>query len=178
VRRTSLASFECPIAQTLDVVGDPWTLLVVRDAFFGVCRFEDFRRSLDIPRATLSARLMTLVEHGVLERRAGPERPVRHHYLLTEKGRALGPVLTTMLQWGNQWSSLGDASVELVDLSTGRPVRPVVIDQVTGRPVSELRLTRQRRSGAPVAPGAGSGSDEQIGDGDEAVGEGVDVVDR
>lgn len=89
MKRTSFGHVNCSIAQTLDVVGDPWTLLVVRDAFFGVTRFEDFRRSLDIPRATLTSRLDTLVEHGVMERRQYQQRPERHRYLLTEIGRGL-----------------------------------------------------------------------------------------
>jgi DNA-binding HxlR family transcriptional regulator len=75
MRRTSFGTMRCSIARTLDVVGDPWTLLVVREAFFGTTRFDDFRRNLDIPRATLSARLATLVEHGVLDRRSEPDTP-------------------------------------------------------------------------------------------------------
>ena len=105
MRRSSWSGVDCSIAQTLDVVGDPWTLLVVRDAFFGLRRFEDFRRSLGIPRATLSARLATLVDHGVMVTREYSDQPVRHEYLLTAKGRALGPILVAMLQWGDEWSA-------------------------------------------------------------------------
>lgn len=150
MRRASLAAVECPIARTLDVVGDPWTLLIIRDAFFGSRRFEDFRRVLGIPRATLTTRLASLVEHGVLERREYSTRPVRHEYVLTRKGRALGPLLVAMLQWGDEWSDLGDASVELVDRESGRPVRAVYLDECSGRPVAELRLTRRRRGGEPI----------------------------
>ncbi len=85
MKRKPLGHMNCSIAQTLDVVGDPWTLLIVRDALFGTTRFDDFRRSLGIPRATLATRLDTLVEHGVMERRRYQERPERHEYVLTER---------------------------------------------------------------------------------------------
>ena len=144
MKRASLAGFDCPIAQTLDVVGDPWTLLIVRDAAFGVRRFEDFRRSLGIPRATLSARLAALVEHGVLELEEYSERPPRHEYTLTEKGRALRPILITMLQWGNEWSSVADSPVHLVDRDTGDPVQAVLVDEHSGRPLRDIRVERRR----------------------------------
>jgi DNA-binding HxlR family transcriptional regulator len=150
VKRTSLATADCPIARALDVVGDPWTLLVVRDAFFGARRFDDFRRSLGIPRATLAARLATLVEHGVFDRREYSTAPSRHEYVLTAKGRSLGPLLVAMLHWGDEWSDLGDAAVELVDADTGRPVRPVYVDGESAQPIADLRLTRRRRNGEPV----------------------------
>ena len=87
MRRASLDSVNCSIAQTLDVVGDPWTLLVVRDALWGATRFDEFRRSLGIPRATLSTRLRDLVDHGVLEQRPIEEGAARSEYVLTRKGR-------------------------------------------------------------------------------------------
>lgn len=143
MKRAPLGGMQCSIAQTLDVVGDPWTLLVVRDAMFGTTRFDDFRSSLGIPRATLSARLSTLVEHGVLDRRRYQERPERFEYVLTSKGRALSPVLVSMLQWGDRWSHLAEPPVTLVDADTDRPVDPVYVDRSTGRPLSEIRVTRR-----------------------------------
>jgi DNA-binding HxlR family transcriptional regulator len=143
MRRTSFDSMHCSIARTLDVVGDPWTLLVVREAFFGTSRFDDFRRNLGIPRATLSARLSTLVDHGVLDRLAGAESPTRPSYTLTAKGRSLGPVMVALMQWGDEWSGVGEPPVTLLDLDTDAAIEPVYVDRRTGTPLRELRLGRR-----------------------------------
>jgi DNA-binding HxlR family transcriptional regulator len=95
----------CTLASALEVVGERWTLLVLRDAFYGVRRFSDFAVHLDIPRAVLSERLRSLVEHGVLERREDPERAGRHVYELTNAGRALWPALHALLRWGERFRS-------------------------------------------------------------------------
>ena len=94
-------SQDCAIAGALEVIGERWTLLIVRDAFFGVRRFSDFHVHLDIPKAVLSERLSSLVEHGILERRPDPEHGRRHFYELTDAGRELWPVLTALLVWGD-----------------------------------------------------------------------------
>ena len=146
MKRTSLGHMNCSIAQTLDVVGDPWTLLVVRDALFGTTRFDDFRRSLGIPRATLTSRLDTLVEHGVMERRRYQDRPERHEYVLTERGRDLRRVMVSMLQWGDKWSSLPEPPVTLIDADTGDEIEPVYVDRRSGRPLSELNVARRFNS--------------------------------
>lgn len=145
MKRASFASFDCSIARTLDVVGDPWTLLIVRDAFFGVRRFDDFHNSLGIPRSTLSTRLTALVDNEVLERRGYKEHPPRHEYVLTDKGRSLGPVLIALLQWGDEWSGAEEPPVTLIDNDTGEPITPVFIDESSGRPLGELRIDRRRR---------------------------------
>jgi DNA-binding HxlR family transcriptional regulator len=92
----------CAMAATLEIVGDPWTLLILRDAFRGVRRFEQFQDHLGVARNVLAARLKSLVADGVLETRRYSERPPRHEYLLTEKGLDLRPVLLTMLDWGER----------------------------------------------------------------------------
>lgn len=143
MRRTSFETMHCSIARTLDVVGDPWTLLIVREAFFGTSRFDDFRRNLGIPRATLSTRLSTLVEHGVLDRGTSAESPNRPSYSLTPKGRALGPVMVALMQWGDEWSGIGEAPVTLLDLDTDAEVEPVYVDRRTGTELRELRLGRR-----------------------------------
>jgi DNA-binding HxlR family transcriptional regulator len=143
MKRKSLGHMNCSIAQTLDVVGDPWTLLVVRDALFGTTRFDDFQRSLDIPRATLASRLDGLVEHGVMERRIYQERPERHDYVLTEKGRDLRRVLVSLLQWGDEWSTLPEPPVTLLDADTGAVIEPVYVDAASGRPIDGMRVTRR-----------------------------------
>jgi DNA-binding HxlR family transcriptional regulator len=92
---------DCAIARTLEVVGERWTLLIVRDAMFGVRRFSDFHAHLDIPKAVLSDRLSGLVEHGVLERRPDPDHGGRYLYELTAAGRGLWPVLHALVVWGD-----------------------------------------------------------------------------
>jgi DNA-binding HxlR family transcriptional regulator len=92
---------DCSVASALEVIGERWTVLIVRDAFFGVRRFSDFHAHLDVPKAVLSDRLSSLVEHDILERRADPERPRRHVYELTEAGRQLWPVLSALQVWGD-----------------------------------------------------------------------------
>ena len=93
---------DCAMARALETLGERWTLLIVRDAFFGVRRFNDFQAHLDIPKAVLSDRLAGLVEEGVLERRVDPEHAGRHLYGLTAAGRDLWPVLNALLAWGSR----------------------------------------------------------------------------
>lgn len=93
------AGQQCALARALELVGERWTLLVVRDVFYGVRRFSDFQVHLDIPRAVLTARLAALVDGGVLERRPYQESPPRDEYVLTDTGRALWPAVFALAQW-------------------------------------------------------------------------------
>ena len=144
MRRTSFATTPCPIARSLDVVGDPWTLLVVREALFGVRRFDDFVDRLGIPRNTLTSRLATLVEAEVFERRAYQGSPVRYEYVLTPKGIALRSVIVSLLQWGDDWGEWGDdgVPVELRDAESGERLRFDHVDRTTGRRLEDLRVER------------------------------------
>ena len=92
----------CSIAGTLELVGERWTLLVLRDAFLGVRRFDDFQRSLGIARNVLQARLQRLVDEGVLERRPYHDHPPRYEYRLTDKGTDLWPIIFTLMRWGDR----------------------------------------------------------------------------
>ena len=112
MRKASFADMHCSIAQSLEIVGEWWTLLILRDAFLGVRRFEDFVSRLGIARNVLTNRLDTLVEAEVLERRAYDEPRGRYDYVLTEKGRALWPVMTALRQWGDEWIVGEDAAGE------------------------------------------------------------------
>ena len=103
MRKVSFADMNCSIAQTLEVIGEWWTLLILRDAFFGVRRFDDFVERLGISRNVLTNRLDTLVDAGVLERVPYDQGRNRYDYVLTDKGRALWPILVTMRQWGDEW---------------------------------------------------------------------------
>src|SRR3954451_22166065 len=92
----------CSIARLLVVIGEPWTLLVVRDAFFGMKRFQEFEDDLGIPKKVLAERVQRLVDEGIFERRLYQERPQRHEYVLTNKGRGLWRVLAQLLMWGDE----------------------------------------------------------------------------
>ena len=143
MKRKPLGHMNCSVAQTLDVVGDPWTLLIVREALFGTTRFDDFQRNLDIPRATLASRLDSLVVHGVLEQRTYQVRPERHDYVLTDKGRDLRRIMVSMMQWGDKWSSLPAPPVTLLDAETGAEIDPIYVDALSGRPLSDLHITHR-----------------------------------
>jgi len=95
----------CSIASTLELIGERWTLLILRDVFLRVRRFEDFQRSLGIARNVLSARLQRLCDEGILERRVYQERPLRYEYRLTEKGIDLWPILMMMIKWGDKYAA-------------------------------------------------------------------------
>jgi DNA-binding HxlR family transcriptional regulator len=110
----------CSIARTLDVVGERWSMLLIRDAFLGVTRFDDFQARLGISRNILTDRLDRLVERGVLERRPYQQHPVRCDYLLTDKGRDLWPVITTLRQWGDRWEAPGGRPVLAEHRDCGR----------------------------------------------------------
>lgn len=132
----------CPVARALSVLGDRWTLLILRDAFFGVRRFEAFQASLGISRTSLSERLQTLTDAGVLERRAYSERPVRHEYALTPRGRDLHGVMLMLAQWGNDLA--GAPLTETIHTTCGHLLRPVVTCADCGEPV-RTRDVRVRR---------------------------------
>jgi DNA-binding HxlR family transcriptional regulator len=114
---TSLADWNCSIARSLDVVGEWWTLLILRDAFRGTRRFDDFHGSLGMARSVLTARLKKLTDEGVLEKRRYSEHPPRHEYQLTDKGLALFPVLAALQHWGDDWAA-GPAGPSVLLLHT------------------------------------------------------------
>lgn len=116
----------CSIARTLDVVGERWSLLILRDVFYGLRRFDDFRRDLGIARNVLTDRLNKLVDQGVLERRQYQEGPPRFEYRLTPKGRDLLPVLLAMMRWGDRWEAEDDEPpVSLIHTACGNATEPV-----------------------------------------------------
>lgn len=140
MRRKSFADMNCSVARTLDIVGDPWTLLVVRDLFRGIERFDDLQQSLGIARNTLTARLKQLLDNGIVERVEYQPHPPRYDYRLTRKGRALGPVLLSLMAWGDEWGDVGEPLVVTVDRTTGRRVQPVYVDEETGLPITDRRF--------------------------------------
>ena len=132
MRHTSLSDMPCPIARSLDRVGEWWSILILRDALRGVTRFEDFRKNLGVAPNMLTRRLNALVESGLLERRRYSERPPRDEYVPTERGRDFRPVLLALLAWGNRHFAPEGPSVELVNTETGEPADPVLVDRHTG----------------------------------------------
>ena len=103
VPKQVFAAISCSIARAVDVIGQRWTPLIVRDLFAGMSKFEDIRRDLGVASNILAARLDDLERHGVVEKRQYQSMPARYEYLLTEKGRDLYPVIATLLAWGDKW---------------------------------------------------------------------------
>jgi DNA-binding HxlR family transcriptional regulator len=133
MQRKSFGAMRCPIARSLERVGEWWSILILRDAFHGLTRFDQFQDSLGIAPNMLTRRLNALVESGLLERRRYSEHPPRHEYVLTERGRDFRPVLWALLTWGNKHFAPEGASVVLADAATGALADPVLIDRVSGK---------------------------------------------
>ncbi|CAN5746780.1 MAG: winged helix-turn-helix transcriptional regulator [Iamia sp.] len=140
MRRTRFDDWPCPIARTTDLIGDWWTPLVMRQAFLGCRRFDEFQEGLGVSRAVLTDRLNRLVEEEMLVRVPYEERPPRHEYRLTDKGRAFWDVLAAMWRWGQDWLP-DDTDPVLTDRETGERVMPRVVDERTGEPLALRRLS-------------------------------------
>ena len=125
------AKNSCPIARSLDFLGDAWSILILRDAHAGLTRFEQFRKRLGIAPTILTKRLATLTEEGILEKRVYSEHPPRDEYVLTTAGRDFLPVLFMIGDWGRKYRGDGKL-VRFLDAETGTEIRPVVLDEVTG----------------------------------------------
>ncbi|MES2821408.1 MAG: helix-turn-helix domain-containing protein [Pseudomonadota bacterium] len=132
MQRKTLIHAECPIARSLERVGEWWSILLMRDALQGLTRFEEFSRSLDIAPNMLTRRLNSLVEAGLLERQPYSQRPLRYQYLPTAKGEDFRVVLMAFVAWGNRHYAPEGESVQLVERETGRPVLPVMADIADG----------------------------------------------
>jgi DNA-binding HxlR family transcriptional regulator len=135
MRRKSFGNMQCPIARSLERVGEWWSILILRDASLGLTRFDEFQESLGIAPNILARRLKALVEAGLLERRRYSERPPRDEYVLTPAGRDFRPVLWALLAWGNKHFAPEGASVVVVDSKTGAQADPVLVDRNSGRPL-------------------------------------------
>lgn len=131
---------QCPVGRTLERVGDHWTLLILRDAAQGLTRFDQFEKSLGVAPNILTKRLAGLVENGLLERRAYNERPPRYEYVLTDLGRDFGSVLTAMLAFGNRHFAIEGVAGQLVDRETGLAAEPIMVDRISGKPISDANF--------------------------------------
>lgn len=154
MRRTSFAGMQCSVARTLEVVGDWWTPLVLRDLSLGIGRFEEMVEDLGIPRDVLANRLDRLVEHGMVERRRYCERPPRCDYVLTESGRDFVPVLLAMAAWGDRWMAEPcGPPVVLQHRTCGQVTVAQVTCSACGEPLRHGELLVCLGPGARVAPG-------------------------
>jgi DNA-binding HxlR family transcriptional regulator len=148
VQRKSFDEMNCSVAQCLEVVGDWWSLLIVRDALLGVRRFDDFQARLGISRNILNNRLQKLVGSGVLDRVPYQDNPPRSEYWLTEKGRDLWLVLTEMRQWGDRWAAPEGVPLQMRHTECGRVVDAVAVCSHCGAPLLGRSVTVEPGPGA------------------------------
>lgn len=149
MKKTRFTHTPCPIARTLDRVGEWWSILILRDAFHGLSKFDEFQQSLGLSPTLLTRRLKFLVDSGILYKQRYQTRPVRYDYLLTERGKDFFPVLVTLFHWGNTHLAEEGIAAELVDRRSGQAIQPQLIDTLTQHPVTLQHVT--------LAPGPAAG---------------------
>jgi DNA-binding HxlR family transcriptional regulator len=134
VKRTSLEKAECPIARSLDVLGDWWSLLIIRDALLGIRRFGEFQKNIGLAKNILTVRLRALVDQGILTTAPASDGSAYQEYLLTPKGRGVFPILVALRQWSEEFSGEPQGfPALLVDRDNGRPVRKLELRSEDGR---------------------------------------------
>lgn len=156
MQRKSLTSDECPIARSLDRVGEWWSILIMRDALQGLRRFDEFSRSLGIAPNMLTRRLTALVEAGMLERRAYSERPPRYEYVPTARGEDFRMVLMSLVAFGNRHYAEEGASVQVVERETGQPLQPMLVS-------GEGRVVPMEHCMLQAGPAASAGMRQRLG---------------
>jgi DNA-binding HxlR family transcriptional regulator len=155
MKRTSLENADCPIARSLDAIGDWWSLLIIRDAFLGIRRFSEFQKNIGLAKNILTVRLRALIDHGILTTAPASDGSAYQEYVLTAKGRGLFPILVALRQWSEEFSADPFPTL-LVDRDKGRPVRKLELRAADGRLLgqgdTELKpnpkLSRRRRLSA------------------------------
>ena len=134
VKRTSFETAECPVARSLDVLGDWWSLLIIRDAFLGIRRFSELQKNLGCAKNILAARLRALVDQDILKTAPASDGSAYQEYVLTPKGRGVFPVLVALRQWSEEFSDGAEGFATLmVDRANGRPVRKLELRAQDGR---------------------------------------------
>lgn len=151
MQRKSLGNPQCPVGRSLNRVGEWWSIEILREAYYGATRFDEFQKSLGIAPSMLTRRLNSLVEAGLLERRRYSEKPPRDEYVLTGTGRDFRTVVWSLMAWGNRHFAPEGASIQLVDRETGAVADPVLFDRNSGR----IMTPREFR------PGPGPAADER-----------------
>ncbi len=149
MKRSSFESMNCSLARSLEIVGEWWTLLIIREAIWGTSRFDDFHRRLGIARNILSARLGKLQDAGVLERKATGDSTRVHDYLLTDKGWDLFPVVVALMQWGDRWIHAKEGPpIQFFDHAGGQPIQALVVRDARGRPLRPGQIAIKAGPGA------------------------------
>jgi len=150
VKRTSLKGASCPVARSLDAIGDWWSLLIVREAFLGRRRFSEFQRSLGLAKNILTVRLRALVDRGILTTEPASDGSAYRDYVLTPKGRGLFPILVALRQWSEEFDERpAEIATMLVDRESGRPVRKLALCAEDGRPLAPDDTILRPRIPAP-----------------------------
>ena len=152
VKRTSFAGDQCPIARSLDVIGDWWSLLIIRDASLGRRRFGEFQKSLGLAKNILTVRLRTLVDQGILKTAPASDGSAYQEYLLTPKGRGIFPILVALRQWSEEFDERPEEiATILVDRENGKPVRKLALYSQDGRLLTSADTTLKPRPAAKRA---------------------------
>lgn len=153
MKAKSFAGMRCSIAGALELIGDRWSLLLIRDMLLGLRRYDELRDSTGIPDATLAARLKHLLAQGIIDRVRYQERPPRDEYRLTAKGRDLWKVGVALREWGDRWDATGFSAptVETVDAVTGRKLQLALVDPETGVAAEAERIRFRPGPGADEA---------------------------
>src|SRR5271169_6039890 len=147
MQRKSWASAKCPMARSVDVIGDWGSLLILREAFGGTTRFDDFQKRLDISRNLLTARLKKLVARGVLKRRPIAEEARRHEYVLTEMGDDLLATIIALRQWGDRWLFRpSPPPIRMLDASDGSELEQITVRSSRGRELIRTDIQLRRRT--------------------------------
>ena len=154
-KRDAVADQNCSVARAVAIVGDTWTLLVIREAFFRVKRFDQMQRNLGIARNVLADRLERLVRHGILEKVPYQEHPPRHEYRLTQKGRDLYPALIALMQWGDTYACDTGAPVTLVHKDCGHETEPFLACSHCGEELDPRAVRPQAGPGLQANPSRG-----------------------
>ncbi|MDN5114989.1 winged helix-turn-helix transcriptional regulator [Aliarcobacter butzleri] len=149
MERKSFKDMECPIAQALEHVGEWWSILIIREAFYGAKRFDEFQQGLEgIAPNTLTRRLKSMVEKGLLQKVQYSQRPVRYEYILTECGRSFYPIMTMLLDWSNKYFAKDGIKIQLENIKTKKIAIPFIGDKNTGL---EMNLEDYRIVAGPNA---------------------------
>ena len=152
VKRTSLERAVCPIARSLDALGDWWSLLIIRDAFLGIRRFSEFQKNIGLAKNILAVRLRALVEHDILKTVPASDGSAYREYVLTPKGRGVFPILVALRQWSEEFDDHPEQiATILVDSEKGRPVRKLELYSQDGRLLSAADTAVKPRTGSKAA---------------------------
>lgn len=146
VKRTSFEHDDCPIARSLDAIGDWWSMLIIREALFGVSRFSEFQKKLGLAKNILTVRLRALVDQGILKTAPASDGSAYQEYLLTPKGRGVFPILVALRQWSEEFDERPEEiATILVDKENGRPVRKLELHSQDGRLLGAGDITLKPR---------------------------------